>query len=76
MEFLERRNGMTITLNGESREVEGGACPVTELLERLGLAGQPVLVELNGQALLRGEFASQEVTEGAEVEVIRMVAGG
>jgi len=67
---------MTIILNGESREVDGEGCPVTELLDQLGLAGVPVLVELNGQALLRREFGDHRVAEGARVEIVRMVAGG
>ncbi|MBL9152187.1 MAG: sulfur carrier protein ThiS [Verrucomicrobiales bacterium] len=67
---------MTIHLNGEAKAIEGGPCPVTELLERLGLGGQPVLVELDGQALLRTEFADSVVSDGSQVEVIRMVAGG
>ena len=67
---------MTIILNGESRELEGEGCPVSELLERLGLAGFPVLVELDGQALLKKEFADHRVADGSRVEIVRMVAGG
>lgn len=67
---------MTITLNGRARAFEAELLTVAELVERLGLSGHPVLVELNGEALLRREFESREVTDGAAVEIVRMVAGG
>ena len=67
---------MTITLNGQPREFEADAMSVTEMVSELGLAGHPVLVELNGDALLRKEFDQHQVTEGATVEIVRMVAGG
>ena len=68
---------MTIQINGEARQLEeSGPLPLEALLEHLGLAGQPVLVELDGKALLRSEFASRSVAEGARVEIVKMVAGG
>lgn len=68
---------MTIHLNGESREIGGiDHCSVSELLDRLDLGAHPVLVELNGRALLKKEFDAERVTEGARVEIVRMVAGG
>jgi sulfur carrier protein len=46
------------------------------LVASLGLAGQPVLVEIEGRALFPREFEETIVTEGAEVEIIRIAAGG
>lgn len=68
---------MTIRINGEDRQIEGpGPLPLEHLLEQLGLAGQPVLVELNGEALLKSEFPGSRVADGSKVEIVRMVAGG
>lgn len=69
---------MTITLNGKSHDVpgDGSAVPVNEFLASLDLGDHPVLVELNGKALLAREFAEHSVRDGDTVEVIRMVAGG
>ena len=68
---------MTIQLNGEPCEIaDSNGCSVLELLERLGLAGRPALVELDGQALLKSEFAERRVIDGSRVEIVRMVAGG
>lgn len=67
---------MKIFLNGAEREIDGESLDVAALLDQLGLRGLPVLVELNGEALLKGEFGERLVTEGAKVEIVRMVAGG
>ncbi|MDF1752999.1 MAG: sulfur carrier protein ThiS [Verrucomicrobiales bacterium] len=68
---------MTIILNGEKREFPGiNHYTVTELIAALELGPQPVLVELNGEALYERDFPLKTVTEGNQVEIIRMVAGG
>ena len=69
--------GMTITVNGETREFEAERFPeVGGLLKALDLEGLPILVELNGKALLKQEFANNEISDGDTIEIIRMVAGG
>lgn len=67
---------MTIVLNGTSREVPDTARSVGDLLEHLALGAQPVVVERNGLAILRRDFASTPVAEGDVIEIVRMVAGG
>lgn len=68
---------MTITLNGETRIIEDTEkCSVSVLLEKLALGPQPVLVELNGEALYERDFRQTTVNDGDDVEIIRMVAGG
>ena len=65
---------MKIRLNGEERETE--AAGVAALLDELGLAGVPVLVELNGVALFPREMAGAALADGDVVEVVRLAAGG
>ena len=67
---------MTVTLNGKSREVDGSNLTVSEFVAALGIGELPVLVELNGQAVLTREFDRHRIEEGDTVEVVRMVAGG
>ena len=67
---------MTITLNVNPKELDTEGFSVSDLIDALGMAGHPVLIELNGEALLSKEFPNRQVTEGAAVEIIRMVAGG
>ena len=67
---------MQITLNGKTTEIPDSIDRVTGLLDHLDLKGHPVLVELNGIALLQKEFTGKPVTGGDQVEIIKMVAGG
>ncbi len=67
---------MQITLNGKSTEVDGDGLTVSQFVAGLEIGKQPVLVELNGEAILVKEFEDYRVTDGDTVEVIRMVAGG
>ena len=66
---------MEIELNGEKRSLENPVS-VSDLLVQLELGDQPVLVELNGVALKKQEHRDAAVTEGARLEIIRIVAGG
>ena len=66
---------VTITLNGSSHAI-AGETTISALLESLGLAGKPVVVELDGQAILRREHAETIVRDGARIEVVTLAAGG
>jgi len=66
---------LTITVNGESREVPG---PLTlaGLLEHLELNPEAVVVEHNRRIARRAELASHPVHTGDEVEIVHFVGGG
>ena len=66
---------MTIDLNGRPHELPQ-PCSVTELLSSLGLAGKPVVVELDRQPLLPSDHATARVEDGAQVEIVTLAAGG
>jgi sulfur carrier protein len=66
---------VTISLNGErvdAREVK----TVAQLIDRYQLPPQSILVEHNGLAVHRHEWAERLLAEGDRVELIRVVAGG
>jgi sulfur carrier protein len=66
---------MTISMNGEfvdSREAK----TIAELIDRYQLPPQSILVEHNGLAVHRHEWAERLLAEGDRVELIRVVAGG
>jgi sulfur carrier protein len=65
---------MKLVLNGQEREVQ--ATQVEELVAELGLPLAAALVEHNGTALLRSEWAKANLQDGDRLEIIRMVAGG
>jgi len=67
---------MTLTINGEQRQFLEQRLPLADLLEQLKLNGQPVVVELNGQALLSREFPSITINDDDRIEIVRIVAGG
>ena len=66
---------MTISLNGEwvdTREAK----TIAELIDRYQLPAQSILVEHNGLAVHRHEWAERALAEGDRIEFIRVVAGG
>ena len=67
---------MKITLNGKPTDEFEAPLSVTELLERLGFAGHPVLVELDEVALRPRDFSDLMIEDGARLEIIRIAAGG
>ncbi|MBG70568.1 MAG: thiamine biosynthesis protein ThiS [Roseibacillus sp.] len=66
---------MTIQLNGETHEIREGST-IGDLLTLLNMQNEPVVTELDGQALTQQEYASSVLLEGSRVEVIRLAAGG
>jgi thiamine biosynthesis protein ThiS len=66
---------MTVTVNGEPREI-ARAKDVAGLIEELGLPTPAILVEHNGLALRREEWAERVLVDGDRIEVLRVVAGG
>jgi thiamine biosynthesis protein ThiS len=66
---------MTITLNGESRSVDG-ITTIAALVRELNLLPATLLIEHNGLALHRKEWNSRSLREGDKIEFIRVVAGG
>ena len=66
---------MMISLNGEKADAHG-AETIADLVERFQLAPQTILIEHNGLALHRHEWSQRPLTEGDQVEFIRVVSGG
>lgn len=64
----------TVTVNGQPREV--AASTAAELVAELGLPAPTVLVELNGKALHRSEWPTEAVSNGDQIEILRVSAGG
>ena len=66
-----------VMLNGERRHL-GGRGTVAEAVELAGApeGGRGVAVALDGEVVPRGEWATTEVREGQELEVLRAVQGG
>jgi len=65
---------MKIRLNGA--ETETSARTLAELLDELHLPAATVLVEQNGQAPARSQWASASLNERDAIEILRVAAGG
>lgn len=66
---------MHITLNGDPAEFPA-SLSVQALLDRLGIDGRLVAVELNLVVIRRANYAATMIEEGAEVEIVNFVGGG
>jgi sulfur carrier protein len=67
---------MTLLLNGTTREFAADQHTVTSLLDSLGLAGKPVVVELDREAVFRSDYDVTAVRDGATIEIVTIAAGG
>lgn len=66
---------MNIHINGELREILT-ARTVAELVTELRLPAPTLLIEYNGMALRRDEWAAQSLAENDRIEMMRIAAGG
>jgi sulfur carrier protein len=65
----------SITLNGSPHPIPG-ELPLDRLLETLGLAGKPVVVELDGRAVFPRDHPHTLIRDGARLEIVTLAAGG
>ena len=68
---------MRVVLNGEDRALQPGAT-VADVVRSLDLAAEArgVAVALDGEVVIRGEWSSTVLSEGARIEVLGAIGGG
>jgi len=66
---------MNIVCNGKDMEVKDGVT-IESLILDLDLNPATVVVECNGSIVLPDDYAGQQLSEGAVLELIRFVGGG
>jgi len=66
---------MKIILNGKDHPLDK-VINVETLLASIGLAGKPVIVELNKKALFPREYADSNLQDNDQLEIITIAAGG
>jgi sulfur carrier protein len=71
-------SALTVTVNGRARSFEGlsSPCPLSAVLEALGLRPDRVAVELNGEIAPRGSWSERTVSDADRLEVVHFVGGG
>jgi thiamine biosynthesis protein ThiS len=66
---------MDISINGKPTETAAGST-LRDLLDRLGLDCQQVVVERNRVIVPRQRFADEILAEGDTLEIVHFVGGG
>jgi thiamine biosynthesis protein ThiS len=66
---------LTLTINGEAREVPGPAT-LEDLLSHLDLDPRGVVVEHNRAIVRRPQLGKVRVSDGDQVEIVHFVGGG
>ena len=66
---------MKLVLNGSDRDIADDST-VSGLLEYLGLSGDRLVVERNGELVKRETFAATALREHDRIEIVRLVGGG
>jgi sulfur carrier protein len=69
---------MHFVLNGQTREFEQLApgANLQDLIAELGLKGDRVAIEHNGNIVSRAEWGDTRLAEGDRLEVVHFVGGG
>jgi thiamine biosynthesis protein ThiS len=65
---------MRIFVNGKANDFDEGT--IEKLIQRHGLPPEATLVEHNGSALRRREWATKKLQENDRVEILCVAAGG
>lgn len=66
---------LNILLNGEPHTLSEHS-KVADLIERLGLTGQRLAIEVNGDIAPRSQHTALELKDGDKVEIVRAIGGG
>ncbi len=66
---------MEISVNGKTQTLST-PLTLTQFLEKLGLAGRRVVLELNREIVPRDTYSSVHLQDGDSLEIIHFVGGG
>lgn len=66
---------MTVTINGDSREIPDGLS-VAEMLAHLGITADRVAIERNRDILPRAQWQGTAVAANDSYEIVHFVGGG
>jgi thiamine biosynthesis protein ThiS len=72
---LPTSGGITVKVNGESRQLPTGAT-ISDLLRALGLDKGRIAVEHNRRVVPRAEHDGARLNHGDAVEIVTFVGGG
>jgi len=70
-----RNKHMTVTVNGETREITD-RLSVAELLDTLAVPPGRVAVEVNEEVVPRQAYTARRIANGDRIEIVHFVGGG
>ncbi len=65
-----------IRVNGQYEVEYRPGMTVQDVLDALKFSFRMIVVKVNGQVVLRKDFATTEVPDGAEMQAIHLISGG
>lgn len=66
---------MTITVNGETKEIEAQT-NLSQLLQILALPSERIAIELNREVVRKKDWAAIQIKDADKIEVVHFVGGG
>lgn len=72
---MSKADQVTVTLNGEAKSFDDSTT-LMDLVVAHNLKVNSILIELNGEAVLRSEWPTRKIQSGDKMEFLRVVAGG
>jgi len=66
---------MRLFINGEDKTFGEPLC-LAQLIERLGMKGDRVAVELNHEIVPRAQWTETKLNDGDRLEIVHFVGGG
>ncbi|NSL50620.1 sulfur carrier protein ThiS [Calidifontibacillus erzurumensis] len=67
---------MKLVVNGKEVEIERPIQTANDLLNYYALETKPVILELNGQIVMKDVLSSTPISEGDRIEIVHFVGGG
>ena len=73
---MAQATAIRLVVNGDARVLSASPPTIAALVRDLGLEGQRVAVEVNGDVVTRAEHGTRPLKDGDRVEVVTFVGGG
>lgn len=73
--MAEAGGGISITLNGDTRELPAGLT-VHGLLDHLEMGGKRVAVARNSEIVPKSDYGSVRIEAGDRIEIVHAIGGG
>ena len=67
---------MNITLNNRPQYFEAERLAIAEILKLKKFSFRMLVIKVNGKLVKKNQYASQEVVDGDDVQIIHLISGG